>query len=410
MRYFLVLLLLSLLIAGSTDASFRKRKHRGGPKTEVDLMNGIMNCLRHKDTLSYYYLFPPFDTLWHMVMHNSDHSPEAEKQLANLKEHPQSLIDFDPYYNHNILGRFSTVLAKGEDSGVHWNSIVIQRYELLKDNLTQNLAGYDKIAPERFKGYLFIRDLLGHQTYCITLAELQKIKGYFLGGQVINILQAATIDEFMAKEEKERQYYAWLATHPLIDTPKQDSAKKALADSTQDDADGKKNFLTSGNDDDNSRIRKEVIDRKFYEGKFDEEIPVQLYVRYMKDQRTGKLFTYDGLYKFGDQKNFVRLDISRSAEGKWTMEDDPPVGTLELVLNNKIYTGTWANTEGAGYDVLLKQADIPEKKLEELDNILDKGLSGSVSEESLPEREKTIEEIRKEKEKKMNEDRGNDGN
>ena len=396
MRYFFVLLLSCLLIAGTCSAYSKKHKHRGEPRTEVELMNGIVNCLRYKDTVSYYYLFPPFDTLWRMVIHNSDHSPEAEKQLANLREHPQSLIDFDPFYNHNIIGRFSSVLSKGEDSGIHWNSIVIQRYELQKEGLTQQLAGYDKIAPERLKGYLFVRDMLGRQTFCITITELQKINGYFFGGQVLNILEASTIDQFITKEEKERQYLEWLATHPVIDTPKTDSSKKTVSDTVLD------------NDADNSKIRKEVIDRKYYEGKFDDEIPVKLYVRYMKDQRTGKLFSYDGLYKFGDQKNFVKLEINRSPDGKWIMEDDPPVGSLELVLKDKVYTGSWLNNDnGSGYDVLLKQADIPQKKIEEMDNILDRGLSGSANSETI---EKTAEEIRKEKEKKMNEDRGNDGN
>ena len=131
----------------------------------------------------------------------------------------------------------------------------------------------------------------------------------------------------------------------------------------------------------------------------------------MKDQRTGKLFSYDGLYKFGDQKNFVKLEINHSADGKWTMDDDPPVGSLELILKDKIYTGSWINNDnGTGYDVLLKQTDISEKKVEELDNILDRGLSGSVSEATIPEKEKTQEQIRQEKEKRMNEDRGNDNN
>ncbi len=400
MRYFFVLLLPCLLIAGTSDAFFKKHKHRGEPKTEVELMNSVVDCLSRKDTVGYYYLFPPFDTLWHMVMHNSDHSPEAEKQLAYLKEHPQSLIDFDPFYNHNIINRFSTLLAKGEDSGIHWNSIVIQRYELQRESLSQNLAGYDKISPEQFKGYLFVRDLLGRQTFCITITEIQKIEGSFFGGQVINILAATSIDQFLASEAKERKYFEWLATHPIVDTVNTDSLKKANTDQ-----------LNANSDDDNSKIRKEVIDRKYYEGKFDEEIPVKLYVRYMKDQRTGKLFSYDGLYKFGDQKNFVKLEINHSADGKWTMDDDPPVGSLELILKDKIYTGSWTNNDnGTGYDVLLKQTDISEKKVEELDNILDRGLSGSVNEASLPEKEKTQEQIRQEKEKKMNEDRGNDNN
>ena len=173
-----------------------------------------------------------------------------------------------------------------------------------------------------------------------------------MGGQLINILEASTIDQFLAKEDKERRYFDWLATHPIVDTPSVDSAKKANADANGQNP-----------DDDNSKVRKEVIDRKFYSGKFDDEIPVQLYVRYMKDAKTGKLSSYDGLYKFGDQKNFVKLEITLAADGKWTMDDDPPVGSLELVLKGKVYTGSWTNNEnGSGYDVMLKQTDIPEKR------------------------------------------------
>ena len=398
MRYFFAFLLCCLVIAGSCSAIGKKHRHRGEPMTEVDLMNSVVQCLSNKDTLSYFYLFPPFDTLWHKVMHNTDHSPEAEKQLNNLREHPQGLIDFDPFYNHQILAHFVYILNKGEDSGVHWNSIVIQRYELQKESLTQNLAGYDRIAPEQFKGYLFIRDLLGRLTFCITIKEIQKIDGLYFGGQVINILEASSIDQFLAKEIKEREYFAWLATHPILDTPKRDSTKN----DSLEEAEGKKK-------EDEDKTRKEVVDRKYYEGKFDDEIPVKLYVRYMKDMRTGKVMSYDGLYKFGDQKDFVKLEITRNAEGKWTMDDDPPVGSLELVLKDKIYTGTWSNNDnGAGYDAVLKQTDIAPTKLEELDNILDRGLSGSASEDIIPE--KTEEQKRKEREKKMSTDRGNDDN
>ena len=405
MRYFFVLLLSFLFVAGANNAYGNKHKHRGEPMTEVDLMNSVVSCLSHKDSVGYYYLFPPFDSLWHMVMHNSDHSPEAEQQLANLKEHPQSLIDFDPFYNHNILSRFLKVLSKGEDSGIHWNSIVIQRYELQQEGLTQNLVGYNKIAPERFKGYLFVRDLLGRQTFCITITEIQKIGGYFMGGQVINILEASTIDQFIVKEEKEKKYFDWLATHPIVDTPSVDSAKIAAAN--QDNL----NAASTNDDDNNSKVRKEVIDRRFYEGKFDDEIPVQLYVRYMKDAKAGKTVTYDGLYKFGDQRDFVKLEITLNPEGKWVMEDDPPVGSLELVLKGKIYTGSWTNNDnGTGYDVVLKQTAAPEKKIETLDKILDGGLSGSVKEDTDPEKVKA-EQLQKEQQtRKMNEEAGYDAN
>ena len=86
-------------------------------------------------------------------------------------------------------------------------------------------------------------------------------------------------------------------------------------------------------------------------------------------------------------------------------DDDPPVGSLELVLKGKVYTGSWSNVEnGSGYDVVMKQTDIPEKKVEQLDNILDKGLSGSVKEDSDPEKVKAEEQMKMEKDKKAKED------
>ncbi len=398
MKYFFGFIFCCMLFAGFFSASGKKHKRRGDPKTEVELINDVVSCLRHKDTADYYYLFPPFDTLWRMVNHNSDHSPEAEKQLAKLRNHPQSLIDFDPFYNHQIMGGFCHVLAKGEDSGINWKGIVVARYELQAEGLTRDLEGFDKIVPERYKGYLFVKDVAGRSEFCITIKEIQKLEGHYFGGQVVNILEASTIDQYLAKEIKEQQYFEWLAKHPIVDTPKVDSAKAAAA------ADS----LTAAADDDAVKIRKEVVDRKYYEGMFDNEIPVKLYVRYMKDLHTGKVAYYDGLYKFGDQKSYVRLDITLM-DGKWVMEDDPPVGTLELVLKDKIYTGSWLNNDnGTGYDVLLKQTDLPQKRMEELEKILERGLSGAANQETLPE--KSADEVQKEKEKKRNEDRGNDGN
>ncbi|MCW3123567.1 MAG: hypothetical protein JWQ38_3059 [Flavipsychrobacter sp.] len=378
MKYFLLIILSFCLILSSQDSHARKRRARGVPTTEVELMTNVLHCLTTKDSLSYFYLFPPFDTLWNRVMHNPDRSPETTKALEELKEHPQALLRFDPYYNHEIMSRFIHVLEKGEDSGIHWNATVMQRYELQKETPTRDLAGYDKIAPERFKGYLFVRDVLGRLTFCITITEIQKINGYFFGGQVINILEASSIDQYIIKEHEERKYYEWLEKNKSKEMARLDSLKSV------DTSKGKKNLLsiTNTTEDEKKQVRKQVIDRKYYEGKFDDEIPVKMFIRYLRDVKSGNLQFYEGLYRFGDQKNYVKLNITKDAEGKWMMEDDPPVGILELELSAKTYTGSWTNNEnGTGYDVVLKQTDITEHKLEQLDNMLEKGIYGRVDEE-----------------------------
>ncbi len=93
----------------------------------------------------------------------------------------------------------------------------MQRYELNREPTTdKSLIGYDKIAPERFKGYMFVRDLLGRLTFCIAITEIQKIDGYFYGGQVTNILEASNIDQYILKGRKEQEYFDWLAKHPKV--------------------------------------------------------------------------------------------------------------------------------------------------------------------------------------------------
>ena len=354
------------------------------------MINNVLGCLSNKDSVSYFYLFPPFDSLWAMVIYNRDPSPDVVRDLDNLKKHPQSLIEFDPYYNHNIITRFINVLKKGEDSGIHWDNIVMQRYELDKEVTTsQNLVGYDRIVPERFKGYMFVRDMLGRSTYCITITEIQKIRGYFFGGQVLNILEASTVDEFLQKEADEKKYFDWLSKNQKSDTSQIDSARKDHADSVATAAKTKKaDFLTVGsNDEDSVKSRKEVVDRKYYEGKFDDEIPVKLFVRYMKDFKTGAISGYDGLYKFGDQIDYVKLRITKGVDGKWMMEDDIPIGTMELELKNKVYTGSWTNNENqTGYDVVLTQTVAPEVVIEKLDRMLETGIYGRVDEENKPQK------------------------
>ena len=54
-----------------------------------------------------------------------------------------------------------------------------------------------------------------------------------------------------------------------------------------------------------------------------------------------------------------------------------------------MYTGSWLNNESqSGYDVEMKQVDIPDKRVMELDEILEKGLVGSTAQKSTQEEEK----------------------
>ncbi|NDC42441.1 MAG: hypothetical protein EBZ77_12985, partial [Chitinophagia bacterium] len=311
---------------------------------------------------------------------------------------------FDPYYNHDIITRFVKVLQKGEDSGVQWRGIVMQRFELQQQALTRGMEGLQHIAPERFRGFMFVRDMLSATTFCITITEIQKINGFYCGGQVLNVIEAKSIDEYIYRENLEQRDQARQAV--LDDRRRADSIR--MADSMKaivkvdtpvapkpkglvlpvDTARARKQLLlNAGNtgEEEGSKGRREVVDRKFYRGKFDDDILVELYVRYMKDVK-GKVTNWDGLYKFGDMEDYVKLEISRS-DGKWLFEE--PVGVMELELLGKTYSGSWTNGGQTGYDAELTQKEISQRKIELLDKILDNGW-GKTSDQVIKERPDTV--------------------
>lgn len=341
MKYFFAIFI--LLVSAGVYGHNRDKK--SAPRTEVDEINAVVYCLQAKDTVSYYSLFRPNDI---------------------------PIAGFDELTIKDAVSRFCTVLTKGEDSGIIWSSVSLQRYEMQKQSSGSASAGYDKDVPDVFKGYIFLKDMLTRRTFCIPVSDIQKIGGRYLGGQVLNVLEASNKDEYMVKEARERRYYDWLAEHPEV---------AARLDSLKNAADSAAREVAGDDEEDGTKKRREVIDRKYYEGKFDNEIPVKLYVRYMKGGGKNKMVSYDGLYKFGDQKKYVKLEIKIKPDGKWSMEDDVPLGAMELTLKGNTYTGNWTNSDENGYDVVLNLTPIPEKKIEALDKILDQGGSGKVNEE-----------------------------
>jgi len=378
-----IIVILLLLCACCTEANAqRNRKPRRWEATEGGLVHKVLQCLQRKDTAAYFDLFPPFDTLWSMVNRNTDNSPEAQRELNNLKQHPQILIEFDPLYNKNIIGGFAQVLNKGDDSGVQWSSVVMARYELYKQEPTQNMMGYSRIVPERFAGYMFVQDEYNRVAYCIRIAEIQKIKGQFFGGQLLNVLRAKNVDEFVRMEEQERDYMRWLATHPDTVTVQKDTTQ---VDDTAVAADPLLIVRDESPDEDVER-REEVIDRRYYEGLMDNEIPVKMYIRYMRIL-PGKPQQYDGLYKLGESKKYLKLEITVTPEGKWVIEDESAMGVMELELKGRNYIGGWSNADENGFDVLMTQKGTPKGKIETLDKILDRGANPRVDEGEYEEEE-----------------------
>ncbi len=379
-----VILLFLLLATGTASAQLFGRRHKNKwPATEAELMHKLLGTMSRRDTAGYFALFPPFDTLWSMVMRNNSKDPAVQNELNNLRQHPQMLIEFDPLYNRDIMGRFANVLGKGEDSGITWRYVVMARYELYRQEPSRAFIGLEHIMPERFNGYMFVSDGFNRLVFCVSVAEIQKIKGQFFGGQVLNILQASSVDEFRMKEQREKEWFEWVAAHPdsvLVKKPAKDTT--AGADTTAEDDP----LALSREEDDEGDMRKNVVDRKYYEGLMDNEIPIRMYVRYMKPI-PGRPQQFDGLYKLGDNRKYVRLEINRTEDGRWIIEDENFVGTMELKLTGRTYTGAWTNADENGFDVEMTQKGTVKGKIETLDAILDQGLSGRVDESQFEEEE-----------------------
>jgi len=394
------LILLIMLANVHAHGQWRKRRNKW-PATETELVNKLLGTLQARDTAAFFDLFPTFDTLWGMVLHNKDKSPEAAAEFEKLREHPQVFVEFDPLYNKSIIGNYAHVLAKGEDSGVMWNKVVMARFELHASAPHPSLSGFRHVIPERFQGYLFVNDRYNRATYGIKVMEIQKIGNRFFGGQVLNILRSNTVEEFQRKEEMEQAYFAWLAEHPY--GAEDTTAANADSTATSDTTEKEKDIYAINRDDviedeDPDPIRKEVIDRKYYEGKLDNDDDIALYIRFMK-QSPGRDQQYDGLYRLGNNKRYVRIELRKNAEGKWIIEDELAMGVMELKLKGRTFTGIWSNADENGYDVTLTETGTPEGKIEMLDRIIDQGLYGFIDEEKY---EKQEEKAKRKKEKKLN--------
>lgn len=376
-----LLLLLVFVFSISHNLSAKDDPHAPA-KTEQELIGKLLNTLQYSDTITYTNLFLSADTVWKMIFEYRAPDTGVEEgstTLTFLMQHHDRIYAFDPAYNPDIIKDFIYVSQKGADSGIHWKSISLVRYQLIKEKPTRDLIGYDRIATNRLRGYIFIKDDITRKEYCFTVSDMQKIGNYWYGGHLLNVYEASTIDQFEAKmagEIKKKKQ------GPQAEEKKDDEAVAAKAnadDKDDEDADkkAKAGSLSVKTEDDNEKDNpegKEVVDRKIYRGTFDKEIPIILYVRYIKGGCPEKVCYWQAIYKFGDQDDYIKLDVSKTDDGKWLFVEDPAVGSMELTLKGKIYTGNWSSSDvQTGYDVKLTETAEPPKRYEALDKIIESG-------------------------------------
>lgn len=369
MRYFFICVCcFAMLLTNSVEAKRDKNKAKnpteepGPARNEKELVVKLVNVLKYEDSTTYASLFPSFDTLWKYIMQYRDTNMAAMNDVGHLTRGAGFIKNYDPKFNPKIMQEFKELLRKGDDSEVHWDQVSLVRYEFKKMILTRDMIGYDRIAPLRFKGYIFVRDMLTRETYGIAVTDVQVIKGMWYGGHMIDIQRASTEDEYVAKMKEEAKWVRAMAEQG-VDL---DSFRRAT-DSIIQAARAIK-FDSS-----EVVLRRDIVERHLYTGLFDNEIPIVLYVQYLKGHCTEPVCSYAAILKFGDEEDYIKLVVSRTSDGKWSFLEEPDISNMELTLKDKIYTGTWLSArDKAEYEVKLKEKLAGKKRIQFLDETLDK--------------------------------------
>lgn len=353
-------------------------------KTEKALVNELVLCLQHDDDSAYVALQPTYDTLWLLATSFVDTAEWKMRRLSNLLDHPEKLQQFDPYLNKTIVPLFDILREKAIDSGIHWNDVLIARYELKKQSIGFDMVGLDLIIPERLHGYIFLQDVLNRKMYCVVVRDIFKIFGQWYGGQVINILQAATVAEYNMKRSKEevemQALYAAIENgtlDSLVAARKKEQRKKSniIVQTNEPVAD---NPLSMGNEDfwedekKEETIFKEIVDRRVYEGYLDQVIPVTLYIRALKGPCPDPECEWEAIYKFGDVADYVPLEVVKKPDGTWEFYEGTQ-GLLELKEQHGGMVGRWISfKDHTEYQAIFEKKDaVKSRKLYKLDKTIE---------------------------------------
>ena len=117
-----------------------------------------------------------------------------------------------------------------------------------------------------------------------------------------------------------------------------------------------------------------IVARKYYEGTLDGFIPIELYIRYIKDTCAEDVCRYEALYKFGDNEDFISLRVSKK-EKEWTFKEDKYNAFMQLTLGKIKYTGIWNDpAEHIKYKAVLTELEELPEETKDLDADLDQAI------------------------------------
>ncbi len=320
--------------------------------TEPDMVAQVMNYLKTKDVLSYTRMFPETDSMLYWTMKLTDQGSLQYMLLARRLDDMIFGMRQDSILQVQLEQEFDSLMRRGDGMGVNWQALVHMRYELQRMRKVRDTL-YERLAPVRFKGYFFMMDMLTRRTYGVAVTDIMQINGSWYGGRLQGIYEAATVDEYneMLALEETRIAKGLPGNYGRLDEDLAVTREKE--------------------DEEEEEVRQMVVDRKLFVGTFDGEIPVELYIRYIRGDCPEKICFWEGLFKFGDEE-YIPVEIARNADGNWMIEELGGIGIMELELNGGRFTGEWTSAiDHTGYEVDIEDHPVSNRKLRRLDEILD---------------------------------------
>ena len=350
-RYSFLLLLIGCLSTFQIFAQQRKEGMtgwKGKEKGEAEHIAKILRCLQREELMNYTQLFPSVENMSRWIIEVSPPRSNAYQKAVFYLNKPELLHIMDTSIRNARKKEFNKMLHKAENIGLHWSKTILLNYELERMKKTRDTV-LEKIAPERFLGYVFVKDQVTDSVYCFTVSDLQMIKGNWYGGYLKNLFRAETKAEYELQRMVEEKFYAKLAHH------KTDSVNLVI-----DSLDDSRNDF--------------IVARKYYEGTLDGYIPIELYIRYIKDTCAEDVCRYEALYKFGDNEDFISLRVSKK-EKEWTFREDKYNAFMQLTLGKIKYTGIWNDpAEHIKYKAVLTELEELPEETKDLDAELDQAI------------------------------------
>lgn len=344
-----------ILVAGFAWMLFFSTLLKAGEKSEAALIGKLFRSIQFNEPEVFVSIFPSSDSVLHWLEKSSESDTDAVRRPELLPPDTAVWLS-DTFIRKRALENLEDFLKNSRELKIRMNETVFVRYELVRFSRPEGLFN-GALKDSKYVGYLFFKNPLNRKSYGFSVRDIFFINGQWYGGLTGKIFEADNKEAYERAFLADRKRQRLIAAGKLTDTARKN--KEAEEDEKNE----------------SSATLREVADRKFYKGRFDNEIAVQLYVRYLKGGCPEGICSWEALFKFGDEDEYIKMEVSKTTDGRWIFAEN--LGSMELILKDETYTGDYeSSNDNTGYKVRFSEVPLSEKKAQKLDYLLQHGLYG----------------------------------